>query len=108
LNVEDRVFTPLDFRLIGIGFAYFMDAGYAWSSDDHLSFDDFGLSVGAGLRIGLKKSQSAKVIRVDLAFPLHKNFGAFGFTQQRGYSISVSSGQIFEVIQNVPKLFTLF
>jgi Surface antigen variable number repeat len=108
LNLEDRVFTPLDFHIIGIGFAYFMDAGYAWSSDQHLSFDDFGLSVGAGLRIGLKKSQSAKVIRVDLAFPLHKNPGVFGFTQQKGYSISVASGQIFEVIQNIPKLFTLF
>jgi hypothetical protein len=108
MNVEDRIFTPLDFRLFAIGLAAFFDAGYVWSSEENLKFDDFGTSVGIGLRIGLKKSRSAKVVRVDLAFPLGK--GANGFTEpdKKGYSISFSSGHIFSIIGDIPKLFQLF
>ncbi|MCI0602137.1 BamA/TamA family outer membrane protein [bacterium] len=107
-NVEDRIFTPFDFRLVAVGLAAFLDAGYVWSSDETLRFKDFGLSVGVGLRIGLKKSQSARVVRIDFAVPLHKETGAFTISDQKGYSISVSSDQIFRVIEVFPKLFDLF
>ncbi len=107
-NVEDRIFTPLDFRIVAVGFAGFLDAGYVWSSEETLRFKDFGVSVGIGLRIGLKKSQSARVIRVDFAIPLHKETGAFTRSNQKGYSISISSDQIFRVVENLPKLFQLF
>jgi Omp85 superfamily domain len=107
-NVEDRIFTPFDFRIVAIGLAAFLDAGYVWSSDETLRFKDFGVSVGVGLRIGLKKSQSARVVRIDFAVPLHKETGAFTVSDQKGYSISVSSDQIFRVIERFPKLFDLF
>ena len=107
-NVEDRIFTPFDFRVVAVGFAAFLDAGYVWSSEETLRFKDFGVSVGVGLRIGLKKSQSARVLRIDFAVPLHKETGAFTNSNQKGYSISVSSDQIFRVIENFPKLFDLF
>jgi hemolysin activation/secretion protein len=107
-NVENRIFTPLDFRVVGIGLAAFLDAGYVWTSEEHLSFNDLGVSAGIGLRIGLKKSQSAKVIRVDLAFPLRDETTRFTDADRKGYSISVSSGHIFNAIEALPKLFQLF
>jgi surface antigen Omp85-like protein/surface antigen-like variable number repeat protein len=107
-NVENRIFTPLDFRIVAVGLAAFVDAGYSWYSDEALHFKDFGLSAGVGLRIGLKKSQSARVVRVDLAIPLHKETSAFTESNQKGYSISVSSDQIFRVVELLPKIFNLF
>lgn len=108
MNIEDRIFTPLDYRLFAIGVAGFVDSGYVWSSEDHLRFDDFGLTAGFGLRIGLKKSQSSRVVRVDFAVPIHQNFDNLGFTQTRGWSISVSSSQIFNVLGDIPRIFQLF
>jgi hypothetical protein len=107
-NVENRIFTPLDFRIFAVGLAGFLDAGYVWYSDETLHFKDFGVSVGVGLRIGLKKSQSARIVRVDFAVPLHKETGAFTESNQKGYSISVHSDQIFRVIELLPKIFDLF
>jgi Surface antigen variable number repeat/Omp85 superfamily domain len=108
MNIEDRIFTPLDFRIVAIGLVGFLDAGYVWSSEELFRFSDFGVSAGFGLRIGLKKSQSAKVVRVDLAFPLTNASNAFGITSNKGYSISISSGQVFSVIEHLPKIFNLF
>ena len=106
-NIEDRIFTPLDFRIVAIGLVAFMDAGYVWSSDEHLRFQDLGVSAGFGFRIGLKKSKSAKVVRVDFAIPLKQETG-FTVTNNKGWSISISSGQIFEALGEVPRLFQLF
>ncbi len=107
-NIEDRIFTPLDFRVVGIGLAVFLDAGYVWSSEEHLNLNDFGVSAGIGLRIGLKKSQSSKVVRIDLAFPLRDETSRFTEADRKGYSISISSGHIFNAIEELPKLFQLF
>ena len=107
-NVEDRIFTPIDLRIVAVGLAGFVDAGYVWASGDTLEFKDFGVSVGIGLRIGLKKSQSARVVRIDFAIPLHKETGAFTESDEKGYSISISSDQIFRVIERLPRLFDLF
>jgi hypothetical protein len=108
LNIEDRIFTPLDFRVVALGLVGFLDAGYVWSSEELFSFRDFGVSAGFGLRIGLKKSQRAKVVRVDFAFPLRDESSRFGIANQKGYSISISSGQVFSVIEFLPKIFQLF
>ncbi|MCI0618165.1 hypothetical protein L0244_34750, partial [bacterium] len=72
------------------------------------NLSDLGVSAGVGLRIGLKKSQSSKVIRLDLAFPLRNETSRFTEADRKGYSISVSSGHIFNAIENFPKLFQLF
>lgn len=108
LNIEDRIFTPLDFRIVAVGLVGFLDAGYVWSSDELFRFSDLGVSAGFGFRIGLKKSQSAKVVRIDFAFPLKDESGRFGLTNEKGYSISISSGQVFSVIEHLPKIFDLF
>jgi hypothetical protein len=107
-NVEDRIFSAIDLRFVALGVAAFLDAGYVWYDDETLRFKDFGLSVGVGLRIGLKKSQSARVVRIDFAVPLHKETGAFTEPNQKGYSISISSDQIFRVIEKLPRFFQLF
>ncbi len=107
-NFEDRIYTKFDLPVVAVGLVGFLDAGYVWSSEETLKFKDFGVSVGVGLRIGLKKSQSARVVRVDFAVPLHKETGAFTESDQKGYSISVSSDQIFRIIEKFPRLFELF
>jgi hemolysin activation/secretion protein len=107
-NLEDRIFTPFKSRLFGIGLVGFLDAGYVWSGDEHLKFSDLPVSVGFGLRLALKKAQSARVIRIDFAVPLRKEISPFGGSDQKGYSISVSSSQIFPVLESLPKLFSLF
>ena len=52
LNLEDRIFTPIDNKLIGVAIVPFVDAGGVWGSG--VSWDP-GLSTGFGIRIGLKK-----------------------------------------------------
>jgi hypothetical protein len=89
LNFEDRIFTYWENRLGGIGFVSFVDAGYVWGKKTH--DDQFGASVGIGARFGFKKYGRTRVFRVDLAFPLAN-------AQGRGISLSVSSGQIFNVL----------
>jgi hypothetical protein len=79
-----------------------------WSSEEHLKFNDLGVSAGFGLRIGLKKSQSSKVVRVDFAIPLKDETSRFTLADRKGYSISISSGHIFTAIEQLPKLFQLF
>jgi outer membrane protein assembly factor BamA len=86
LNLEYRVLLPWEHRLMGIGVVPFVDAGYVWNPD-HL----FGCSAGIGLRIGLKKYGRTRVLRIDYAFP-------FVNTKGKGGSLSVSTGQVFDIL----------
>ncbi len=86
LNVEYRIMTPWENRLVGIGIVPFWDAGYVWNPDSH-----WGTSVGLGLRIGFKKYGRTRVIRIDYAFPLVN-------TQNKSGSLSISTGHVFNIL----------
>jgi len=66
-NFENRVDTGLRFLTVAFGAALFFDAGGAWDADEPVRFRDLGSSVGAGLRLGLTKSQDGRTYRIDLA-----------------------------------------
>ena len=72
-SAEQRFFTNwYPFRLIRVGYAFFMDAGRVWG-DDSRSVSDLGTlyDVGVGLRLTSPRSSSHSVIHIDLAFPVN-------------------------------------
>jgi hemolysin activation/secretion protein len=78
LNVEQRLFTdwqPL--RLFNVGAVAFVDAGRVWGD---VGATDAGalLDAGIGLRLGNRRSGSARMIHIDLAFPLTREEGIDG------------------------------
>jgi len=66
-NGEYRFFTPLQIFTVALGGAAFFDAGYAWAANQPMRLKDFKKDIGLGLRLGLTKSSTARVVRIDLA-----------------------------------------
>lgn len=77
LNLEDRIFTPLNILTVALGGVVFFDAGAVW--DDSVDLSELNYSVGIGLRLGYTKSPNSRVGRIDLAWPLNRG-GGFGVT----------------------------
>ena len=96
INLEDRIFTPLELLWTGIGAAVFADGGYAWKSSEPVSMRDMKWSAGIGLRLGLNKSTGSRVIRLDFARALDGS----------GYLFSVSTDHIF-LLKRVRETFRL-
>ena len=72
LSLEQRFYTDAYlWRIFRVGGAVFMDVGRTWG-DDPLGAPNPGTlaDVGFGLRLGKTRSAFARVIHVDLAFPL--------------------------------------
>lgn len=94
MHLEDRFHLADDvLKLLNIGGAVFFDAG--GTSDHGLSDiikDNLYSNVGIGLRFGLPRSSSGRVLRVDLAFPLRD--GPDG-TMKYEPSLVLSLGQVF-------------
>lgn len=72
LTIEQRFFSDwYPFRLFRVGAAVFFDAGRTWGQSP-VGSENPGLQtdVGFGLRLGNARSGLARMIHVDLAFPL--------------------------------------
>ena len=72
LTIEQRYFTDwYPFRLVRIGGAVFADAGRVWGKSP-LGSEPYGWlsNVGFGLRFAPTRSSAAKMIHLDVAFPL--------------------------------------
>ena len=72
-TIEHRYFTDwYPFRLFRVGAAIFADAGRVWGEspvgEERL---DWLADVGFGLRLGLSRVSSGKVVHIDVAFPIH-------------------------------------
>jgi hypothetical protein len=74
LNVEDRIFTPLNVLTVALGGVLFFDAGTVW--DDSVDLSQLNYSTGFGVRLGYTKSPNSRVGRIDFAWPLNR--GGFG------------------------------
>jgi len=73
LNVEDRMYFSDDvWDLFSVGGVLFFDTGYAWASGQPVAFSQLRSDVGAGLRIGLTHSSNEVIIRLDVAYQLHR------------------------------------
>ncbi len=72
-TIEQRFYTDwYPFRLARVGGAIFADVGRAWG-DNPLGPDNRGwlADIGIGLRLGLTRFSSGRVVHIDLAFPLN-------------------------------------
>ncbi|NNE09528.1 MAG: hypothetical protein HKN20_13285 [Gemmatimonadetes bacterium] len=88
-NLEERWFTDLQLWTVAFGGAIFWDTGWAWDEDQPIRFSDLESSVGAGVRLGMTKSRSSPVVRIDAAWNTAR--GEFRF--------SVGSGHVFSVLK---------
>lgn len=72
LTLEERQYTNYHLlNLAYLGFAVFIDVGRAWDPDVDEGFeDDYLASAGFGIRLASSKSDSARVVHIDFAFPL--------------------------------------
>ena len=73
LTLEQRFFTDwYPFRLIRVGYAFFLDAGRVWRPDARGSPTLGTLyDVGVGLRLSSPRSSGRAVVHIDLAFPIN-------------------------------------
>lgn len=72
-NIEYRIFSPYKILTIGLGGAAFFDAGSVWDKNEKIRFSDLRTDIGIGLRFGLTKSSTARVIKLDLARALNED-----------------------------------
>ena len=73
LSFEQRFYTDwYPFRLIRVGYAFFLDAGRVWG-DDPRGTPNLGTlyDVGVGLRLTSPRSSGRAVVHLDLAFPIN-------------------------------------
>ena len=73
LNIEQRFYTDLyAFRLIRLGYAFFLDVGRVTGDDPRMTPNLGTLyNLGMGLRLTSPRSSSNSVVHVDLAFPIN-------------------------------------
>ncbi len=72
-TLEDRIFTDIElFHLFNIGMALFFDTGIAWDRETEFTASSFRSNIGIGLRVGLRRSAFARVVHIDLAYPLNR------------------------------------
>jgi len=90
-NLEDRVAPLVSVLFFRIGFALFMDAGYAWDEGEPLHLGDMRTDAGVGIRIGNPKS-ATNVMRLDVA----RGLGPDG-----GWQISLLSGNLFSLMSRL-------
>jgi Surface antigen variable number repeat len=91
VNLEDRVrLTGELFRLIQLGAAVFVDAGYAWPKGAALDLADLRADAGVGLRVGLPRASRHALFRIDLSYALRPDL-----LGRRGWLVSFSGSQAF-------------
>lgn len=84
LNLESRVFLPLELLSVKVGSAVFVDLGQAWNGGDHMALNQYNFSGGIGLRLSLEKLRRGEIIRIDAVL-----------IEGGGWEISFGSGQYF-------------
>ena len=90
LNLEDRLFSDINFLTLSFGGVLFLDAGGAWDETKSVKLSELKYAAGFGFRWEVTKSATARVTRIDFGFPL----------DGRGISlknmvVSLASGQLF-------------
>ena len=86
-NMEYRFYTPLEILTVRIGGALFFDIGEVWKNGETIRFDNLKSDVGVGLRFGLTKSSTSRVLRFDIARTLTED----------NYYISLGTGMVFSL-----------
>ncbi|KPK89490.1 hypothetical protein AMJ80_09705 [bacterium SM23_31] len=88
INLEDRIFSNIQFWFIRLGGSLFIDSGKIWGEDKNFGAEDWHTGVGFGVRLGIPKFTEG-IVRIDFAFNLDKN---------KFSSLSISKGSYFNVL----------
>jgi outer membrane protein assembly factor BamA len=86
-NVEYRFYVPVEILSVRLGGAAFFDCGNVWRTGETIDLSRLKSDLGIGLRLGLTKSSTARIVSVDLARSL---------TEPR-YYVTVTSGLVFSL-----------
>lgn len=84
-NVEYRFYAPLEILSVRIGGAAFFDCGNVWRTGEKIDLAQMKSDLGIGLRLGLAKSSSSRIVSIDVAKSL----------TEEGYFVTVTSGLVF-------------
>ncbi len=78
-TLEQRLFGPNLFSLLGVGGVFFIDFGDTWKSRENFQLREIKSDWGVGLRLGLVKFPDFKVLRFDWARPFGPGRWVFSF-----------------------------
>ncbi len=78
INLESRLYSPIEILTVALGAVAFVDMGGAWKSGARIDFGDLGYSAGFGVRLGLTRAPNEPTGRIDLGWPLSE--GGFALT----------------------------
>lgn len=87
-NIEYRFFLPVEILTVRLGAAAFFDIGNVWQDDEHINLHDLQSDVGIGLRLGMTRSSTSRVINLDFAR---------SFSRNRFYVTFTSSTSLFRL-----------
>lgn len=73
VNAENRLFTDLEMMSVGIGGALFADIGNIWAKGARPVWRQTRAAIGGGLRLGIDRSVSAEIVRIDVAYAFSRN-----------------------------------
>jgi len=91
LNMEDRIFTPLELWIFRLGGVLFFDTGAVWKEEETFSVDKLHTAFGIGLRIENAVQQGSGIMRID-----------FAFRPGGGLSeVSITANQLFKAFTNM-------
>jgi hypothetical protein len=86
-NIEYRLYTPLTLFTVRIGAAAFFDIGNVWERNQNIDLGEMQSGAGVGLRFGLTKSSTARVVSLDIARALSKNEFFIGFGTASAFNL---------------------
>jgi hypothetical protein len=95
MNIEDRIFTPVQLWFFKLGGVIFYDCGTAWKEDLPMSEVQFRSSVGLGLRIENEKQQGTGILRFDFAYDI---------SASKWGQITLSTEQLFSPLRIIDLL----
>jgi hypothetical protein len=78
-NIEYRFYTPITILTVRLGAAVFFDIGHVWARSQKIELGDLNSGVGFGLRFGLTKASTSRVITLDFAKALSRDEFFIGF-----------------------------
>jgi hypothetical protein len=86
-NIEYKFYTPIEIMTVKLGAAAFCDFGNVWRQSEDIDLKELKSDIGIGLRLGLTKSSTARVLNIDFARSLSDS----------GYYISMASAASFNL-----------
>lgn len=91
-NIEYRIYFPLEILTVRFGAAAFFDIGRAWYEAEKIDLEDLRSDFGIGLRFGLTRSSTSRVLRLDVAKSLSDNDVFLSFATGMVFSLKIFDG----------------